>query len=221
MGENLQLYSYWRSSAAYRVRIGLNLKGLKHEIIPVHLVREGGEQHSPQFREINPQHLVPVLQHGHRQLRQSLAILEYLDEVWPQPALLPSTARERQRVRTLALLVACDIHPLNNLRVLQYFEHEWNVPQPERDGWVRHWITEGLAAAEAMLADHPSTGDYAEGNAPGLADCCLVPQIYNARRFGVDMDAYPTLRRIDAACLALPSFDAARPERQPDAPAPT
>ena len=219
VGESLQLYSYWRSSAAYRVRIGLNLKGLHYDIIPVHLVREGGQQHSLQFREINPQQLIPVLQHGHRQLKQSLAILEYLDEIWPQPALLPSTARERQRVRALALLVACDIHPLNNLRVLQYFEQEWNVPQPERDEWVRHWIADGLAAAEAMLADHPSTGTYCEGNVPGLADCCLVPQIYNARRFGVDMAAYPTLQRVEAACLALPAFDAARPERQPDAPA--
>ena len=219
VGESLQLYSYWRSSAAYRVRIGLNLKGLHYDIIPVHLVREGGQQHSPQFREINPQQLIPVLQHGHRQLKQSLAILEYLDEIWPQPALLPSTARERQRVRALALLVACDIHPLNNLRVLQYFEQEWNVPQPERDEWVRHWIADGLAAAEAMLADHPSTGTYCEGNVPGLADCCLIPQIYNARRFGVDMAAYPTLQRVEAACLALPAFDAARPERQPDAPA--
>ena len=217
--ESLQLYSYWRSSAAYRVRIGLNLKGLHYDIIPVHLVREGGQQHSPQFREINPQQLIPVLQHGHRQLKQSLAILEYLDEIWPQPALLPSTARERQRVRALALLVACDIHPLNNLRVLQYFEQEWNVPQPERDEWVKHWIADGLAAAEAMLADHPSTGTYCEGNVPGLADCCLIPQIYNARRFGVDMAPYPTLQRVEAACLALPAFDAARPERQPDAPA--
>ena len=217
--ESLQLYSYWRSSAAYRVRIGLNLKGLHYDIIPVHLVREGGQQHSPQFREINPQQLIPVLQHGHRQLKQSLAILEYLDEIWPQPALLPSTARERQRVRALALLVACDIHPLNNLRVLLYFEQEWNVPQPERDEWVKHWIADGLAAAEAMLADHPSTGTYCEGNVPGLADCCLIPQIYNARRFGVDMAPYPTLQRVEAACLALPAFDAARPERQPDAPA--
>ena len=217
--ESLQLYSYWRSSAAYRVRIGLNLKGLHYDIIPVHLVREGGQQHSPQFREINPQQLIPVLQHGHRQLKQSLAILEYLDEIWPQPALLPSTARERQRVRALALLVACDIHPLNNLRVLQYFEQEWNVPQPERDEWVKHWIADGFAAAEAMLADHPSTGTYCEGNVPSIADCCLIPQIYNARRFGVDMAPYPTLQRVEAACLALPAFDAARPERQPDAPA--
>ena len=218
MSEPLQLYSYWRSSAAYRVRIGLNLKGLAYDIVPVHLLHDGGQQHSPEFREINPQQLVPVLGHGHRRLGQSLAILEYLDEMWPTPALLPSTARERQRVRALALLVACDIHPLNNLRVLQYFEQEWNVPQPERDEWVRHWITEGLAAAEAMVADHPSTGTYCEGNIPSLADCCLIPQIYNARRFGVDMGRFPALQRIEAACLELPAFDAARPERQPDAP---
>ena len=217
MSESLQLYSYWRSSAAYRVRIGLNLKGLEYTIVPVHLVRNGGEQRSIEYRQINPQQLVPVLLHGHRRLSQSLAILEYLDEVWPDRALLPSTARERQRVRSLGLLVACDIHPLNNLRVLQYLEHEWNAPQPERDEWVRHWIVEGFAAAEAMLLDHPSTGEYCEGNRPGYADCCLIPQIYNARRFGVDMDQFPTMQRIDAACLALPAFDAARPERQPDA----
>ncbi|MGV8942541.1 maleylacetoacetate isomerase [Thermomonas sp.] len=220
MSESLQLYSYWRSSAAYRVRIGLNLKGLEYEIVPVHLVRGGGEQHSIEYRQINPQELVPVLRHGHRRLSQSLAILEYLDEVWPERALLPSTARERQHVRALGLLVACDIHPLNNLRVLQYFEHEWNVPLPERDEWVKHWIVGGFTAAEAMLADHPSTGDYCEGSTPGYADCCLIPQIYNARRFGVDMQQFPTIQRIETACLALPAFDAARPERQPDAPAP-
>jgi maleylacetoacetate isomerase len=218
MSEPLQLYSYWRSSAAYRVRIGLNLKGLAYDIVPVHLLHDGGQQHSAEYRAINPQQLVPVLGHGHRRLGQSLAILEYLDEMWPTPALLPSTARERQRVRALALLVACDIHPLNNLRVLQYFEQEWNVPRPERDEWVRHWIVEGLAAAEAMVADHPSTGTYCEGNMPSLADCCLIPQIYNARRFGVDMGQFPALQRIETACLELPAFDAARPERQPDAP---
>ena len=219
MSEPLQLYSYWRSSAAYRVRIGLNLKGLPYEIVPVHLVQDGGQQHSADYRAINPQQLVPTLVHGQRRLGQSLAILEYLDEVWPDRPLLPATARARQRVRALALLVACDVHPLNNLRVLQYFEREWNVPQPERDAWVKHWITEGFAAAEALLAEHPSTGDFCEGETPTLADCCLVPQIYNARRFGVDMAAYPTLARIEAACLALPAFDAARPENQPDAPA--
>jgi maleylacetoacetate isomerase len=218
MSEPLQLYSYWRSSAAYRVRIGLNLKGLAYDIVPVHLLHDGGQQHSAEYRAINPQQLVPVLGHGHRRLGQSLAILEYLDEMWPTPPLLPSTARERQRVRALALLVACDIHPLNNLRVLQYFEQEWNVPRPERDEWVRHWIVEGLAAAEAMVADHPSTGTYCEGNMPSLADCCLIPQIYNARRFGVDMGQFPALQRIETACLELPAFDAARPERQPDAP---
>lgn len=221
MSESLQLYSYWRSSAAYRVRIGLNLKGLDYDIIPVHLVRDGGEQHSIEYRGINPQELVPVLRHGNRRMSQSLAILEYLDEVFPQPALLPSTARERVRVRSLAQLVACDIHPLNNLRVLQYFEGEWNVPQPERDEWVRHWMAEGFSAVETLLADHPSTGNYCEGNQPGYADCCLIPQIYNARRFAVDMAEFPTLQRIEAACLALPAFDAARPERQPDAPSPT
>ncbi|RZA22290.1 MAG: maleylacetoacetate isomerase [Lysobacteraceae bacterium] len=220
MSESLQLYSYWRSSAAYRVRIGLNLKGLAYEIVPVHLLRDGGQQRSPEYRDINPQQLVPVLGHGHRRLGQSLAILEYLDEMWPEPPLLPSIARERHRVRALSQLVACDVHPLNNLRVLQYFEHEWYVPQPERDEWVRHWITEGFAAAEAMVADHPSTGTYCEGNLPTMADCCLIPQVYNARRFGVDMARFPTLQRIEAACLALPEFDAARPERQPDAPQP-
>ena len=218
MSESLQLYSYWRSSAAYRVRIGLNLKGLPYDIVPVHLVRDGGQQHSDAYRVLNPQELVPTLGHGQRRLTQSLAILEYLDEVWPTPPLLPATARERQRVRALALLVACDVHPLNNLRVLQYFEHEWNVPQPERDQWVKHWIEDGFRAAEALLAEHPSTGDFCEGEMPTLADCCLVPQVYNARRFGVDLAPYPTIRRIEAACLALPAFDAARPENQPDAP---
>ena len=219
MNESLQLYSYWRSSAAYRVRIGLNLKGLAHDIVPVHLLHDGGQQHSDVYRSINPQQLVPVLGHGNRRLSQSLAILEYLDEVWPTPPLLPSTSRERHRVRALSQLVACDIHPLNNLRVLQYFEQEWSVPQPERDEWVRHWILEGFAAAEAMVAEHPSTGTFCEGNTPSMADCCLIPQVYNARRFGVDMAQFPTLQRIEAACLELPAFDAARPEQQPDAPA--
>jgi maleylacetoacetate isomerase len=219
MNERLQLYSYWRSSAAYRVRIGLNLKGLSYDTVPVHLVRDGGEQHADAFRRANPQGLVPVLQHGSRHFRQSMAILEYLDETWPSPPLLPVKARDRARVRALAQAVACEVHPLNNLRVLQFLENTWNVPQPEREEWVRHWIAEGFTAIEAMLADHPSTGRYCEGDRPSLADCCLVPQVYNARRFGIDIDVYPTIARIDAACLALPAFDAARPERQPDAPA--
>jgi maleylacetoacetate isomerase len=179
MSEQLRLYSYWRSSAAYRVRIGLNLKGLRYETLPVHLVRDGGQQHQPEYVAKNPQHMVPTLLHGERVIRQSLAILEYLDEAWPSPRLLPMTARDRARVRGLAQIVASDIHPLNNLRVLQYFDKN--------------------------------------GQTPGLADCCLVPQVFNARRFGVDMAPFPTLVRIDQACLALPAFEQARPERQPDA----
>lgn len=218
MSEKLTLYSYWRSSAAYRVRAALNLKGLEYTIIPVHLVREGGEQHGEAYRAINPQELVPSLEHGQRVLRQSMAIIEYIDETWPDRPLLPATARDRARVRAMAQLVGCEIHPLNNLRVLQFFERTWNVPQAERELWVRHWIEQGFAALEALLKESPSTGTYCEGESPGLADCCLVPQIYNARRFGVSMDPYPTIQRIEEACMALPAFEAARPDNQPDAP---
>lgn len=218
MTGKLTLYSYWRSSAAYRVRIALNLKGLPHEIKPVHLVRDGGEQHGAEYQELNPQELVPVLLDGHRVIRQSMAIIEFLDETWPEPPLLPATARDRARVRGLAQLIACEIHPLNNLRVLQFFDHTWHVPQPEREGWVRHWINDGFKALEALLRENPSTGEFCEGDDPGLADCCLVPQVYNAQRFGVDLAPFPLIQRINAACLALPAFDAARPENQPDAP---
>ncbi len=218
MSEELRLYSYWRSSAAYRVRIGLNLKGLAYEIVPVHLLRDGGEQLTDAFAANNPQKLVPVLQHGQRMFRQSLAILEYVDEVWPTPPLLPATSRERQRVRSLAQLVAMDVHPLNNLRVMRYLDREWNVPQAERDSWTRHWIAEGFDAMEALLRDHPATGTFCDGFSPTIADCCLVPQVYNARRFGVDMARYPTITAIEQACLELPEFRDAAPDRQPDAP---
>lgn len=218
MTESLCLHSYWRSTAAYRVRIGLNLKQLPYEIASVHLVRDGGDQHRPEYLQTNPQRLVPVLQHGRRMLRQSMAILEYLDEMWPTPPLMPATARDRHRVRALAQVIACDIHPLGNLRVLQYFERDWGVPQAERDVWSRHWIAAGFDALEAMLAGSPSTGEFCDGNTPTIADCCLVPQVYNARRFGVDLAPYPAIVRIEQACLELPAFDAARPERQPDAP---
>jgi len=217
--DTLRLYSYWRSSAAYRVRIALNLKHLPYEIVPVHLLEGGGHQRSPEYRAIHPQGLVPVLKHGHRILRQSMAIIEYLDETWPDPPLLPATARDRVRARAIAEAIACDVHPLNNLRVLQYFENVWNVPAPERDEWVRHWIREGLAAVEQMLAEHHSTGTFCDGELPGLADCCLVPQVFNARRFSLDIQPYKTIRRIYEACMALPAFESARPERQPDAPA--
>ncbi|MBS0193631.1 MAG: maleylacetoacetate isomerase [Proteobacteria bacterium] len=218
--EKLRLYSYWRSSAAYRVRIALNLKGLPHEIVPVHLLDGGGQQHALEYRAIQPQALVPALMHGHRILRQSMAIIEYIDETWPEPPLLPATARDRVRARALAQAIACDIHPLNNLRVMKYFENEWNVPPPEREEWVRHWIREGFHAVENMLSEHLSTGTFCDGELPGLADCCLIPQVFNARRFAVALDAYPTIRRIHDSCMKLPAFDAARPERQPDAPTP-
>lgn len=215
--EPIELFSYWRSSAAYRVRIGLNLKGLPHQITPVHLVREGGEQHSAAYAALNPQELVPTLRHGDRVLQQSMAILEYLDEIFPATPLLPRDAEGRARVRALAQLVACDIHPLNNLRVMQYLERTLQASAEARTQWTLHWMAEGLVAMETLLAGHAATGTFCHGEQPGLADACLVPQLYNAHRFGLDLAPYPTLQRIEAACLALPAFDAARPENQIDA----
>ncbi len=216
--EGIKLYSYWRSSASYRVRIALNLKGLPYELIPVNLAKNGGEQHDDAYHAINPQELVPVLIDGERVVRQSLAICEYLDETFPGPRLLPVTARERARARGLAQMIACDVHPLNNLRVLRYLEREFNTPQVERERWVRHWIELGFTALEEMLSTNPSTGEYCEGDTPSVADICLVPQVYNAQRFAMDLANFPTIRRINDACLALTAFDRARPERQPDAP---
>ncbi len=216
--ETLTLYDYWRSSACYRVRIALNLKGLHYASKPIHLLKDGGEQHSAAYREVNPQEAVPALVDGERTVRQSLAIIEYLDEAYDgEMKLLPTTARDRARARGLAMLVACDIHPLNNLRVMQYLERELKTPQEQRERWTRHWMEQGFRAFEAMIADHPSTGAYCEGDAPTLADICLIPQVYNAQRFGVDMTPFPTILRINEQCLSLPAFDAARPERQPDA----
>ncbi len=216
----LRLYSYWRSSAAYRVRIALNLKGLDYQLTPVHLVRDGGEQHGDAFRKVNPQGLVPTLQHGQRLIRQSMAIIEYLDETFADKPLLPSLARDRARVRGMAQLIACDTHPLGNLRVLQYLEREFNAKPEQREAWVRHWLGLGFQAMEALLAENSTTGDFCEGDQPGMADCLLVPQLYNARRFGLDLAPFPTARRIDAACMALEAFKKAAPEAQPDAPPP-
>ncbi len=217
MNDALTLYSYWRSSAAYRVRIGLNIKGLDYRIQPVHLVRDGGEQRAESYRALNPQQLVPTLLHGERRIIQSMAILEYLDECWPKPALLPADARGRARVRALSQLVACDIHPLNNLRVLQYLKRELGAEQSATDEWTRHWMREGFSAMQAMLADSTETGTFCHGESPTMADCCLIPQLYNARRFELDLAPYPELTRIEANALALPAFDRARPENQPDA----
>lgn len=215
--DGLRLYTYWRSTAAYRVRIALNLKELAYESVPVHLVRGGGEQHSPDYRAKQPQGLVPVLEHGRRVVRQSLAIVEYLDELFPEPPLLPPDARERARVRELALMVACDIHPLNNLRVLQYLEGELEVDKEAKLGWYRHWVQLGFAAIEELLGESASTGPFCEGEFPSLADVCLVPQVYNARRFELDLEPYPWIRSIEAHCLQQPAFAEAAPERQPDA----
>lgn len=221
MAETLKLYSYWRSSAAYRVRIALHLKQLPFETIAVHLVNNGGEQHAPAYRVVNPQEVVPTLLDGERVFRQSLAIIEYLEEMYPDTtSVLPSTARERARVRALTQILCSDVHPLNNLRVMQYLEHETRMPQVERERWIRHWIVQGFQAFEALLADNPSTGVYCDGDTPTLADICLVPQVYNARRYGVELRDFPTIARIEQQCLALAAFEAARPENQPDAPPP-
>ncbi|KLI98602.1 maleylacetoacetate isomerase [Luteimonas sp. FCS-9] len=217
MSDALTLYGYWRSSAAYRVRIALHLKGLAFESGPVHLLRDGGEQRMPAHAARNPQRLVPALQHGGRMLTQSLAIIEYLDETWPEVPLLPADASSRQRARALAQLVACDIHPLGNLRVLQFLEREWGIEAAGRARWIERWVADGLAAFEALLGDASAAGAFCVGNTPGLADCALVPQLYNARRFGIDLAPYPRILAVEAACLALPAFAAARPEVQPDA----
>jgi maleylpyruvate isomerase len=213
----MQLYSYFRSSAAYRVRIALNLKGLPYSYMPVHLLKEGGQQLKPDYTRLNPQALVPTLVDGPAVLTQSMAIIEYLDETHPLPPLLPATPAARARVRALAQGIACDIHPLNNLRVLRYLKRELNVPDEARDAWYRHWVESGLLALERMLADSPDTGVYCHGDSPTLADACLVPQIFNAHRLDCDLSAMPTIVRIDAACRALPAFEQAAPENQPDA----
>lgn len=215
----MKLYSYWRSSAAYRVRIGLNLKQIDYQSVYVHLVKEGGEQLKAEYGAINPQGLVPALElDDGRVLTQSLAILEYLDESAASGmALLPEDALGRARVRALAQVVACEIHPLNNLRVLKYLSASLDVDADQSSTWYCHWLAQGFAALETLLADSPDTGKFCHGQAPGLADACLVPQVYNARRFKVDMTPYPNIVRIDAACAELEAFQRAAPEAQGDA----
>jgi maleylpyruvate isomerase len=212
----MKLYSYFRSSAAYRVRIALNLKGLAYETVPVHLLKDGGQQLSEGYRQVNPAGLVPALADGDWTIGQSMAILEYLEETHPEPALLPAGAKPRARVRSIAQLIACDIHPLNNLRVLKYLKHELQADDEARDAWYRHWIGQGLAAVESLLAGHPDTGRYCHGDQPTFADLCLVPQVFNARRFGCDLSAVPTVLRIDSACAELDAFRKAAPDNQPD-----
>ncbi|MDI5919374.1 maleylacetoacetate isomerase [Halomonas sp. LR5S13] len=210
------LYGYFRSSAAYRVRIALNLKGLAYDQVPVNLVK--GEQRTEANVARHPQGLVPTLETDDGvQLIQSLAICEFLDEVHPEPPLLPADAEGRARVRALAQLVACEIHPLNNLRVLKYLVGELGVDDDTKLAWYRHWIIEGFDALETLLKRELGTGDFCHGDTPTLADLCLVPQVFNAERFACDLSAYPTIQRITANCRALPAFRQAAPEAQPDA----
>jgi maleylacetoacetate isomerase len=213
----MKLYDYFRSSAAYRVRIALNLKGIKpDERTSVHL--RMGNQRAQDYLALNPQGLVPALElDDHRVLTQSLAIIEYLDETHRAPPLLPATAAARARVRAIALSIACEIHPLNNLRVLNYLTGTLGVAEEQKNGWYRYWVDVGFEALERQLDRDDDTGTFCHGEAPTLADICLVPQLANARRFKIDLTPYPTLTRIEASCNALPAFAQAAPARQPDA----
>ncbi|GAB3429874.1 maleylacetoacetate isomerase [Massilia solisilvae] len=213
----MKLHTYYRSSASYRVRIAMNLKGLHATEAYVHLSRNGGEQFGPAFDALNPQHLLPVLEDDGLVLTQSLAIVEYLDETHPGIALLPADARGRARVRALSQAIACDIHPINNLRVLKYLGGELGVTDEQKNAWYRHWVALGFGALERQLAHDGGAGLFCHGDTPTMADCCLVPQLYNARRFGCDLAPYPTLVAIGERCEALAAFEKARPEAQPDA----
>ncbi|MEZ9256369.1 maleylacetoacetate isomerase [Vibrio splendidus] len=228
VNKNIVLYGYWRSSAAYRVRIGLNLKQLSYESKSVHLVRNGGEQHDPQYRELNANELVPVLVDGEVQLNQSLAILQYLDEHYlcessPDSSLIPEQTPLRYQALAMAQDIAMEIHPLNNLRVLQYLERELSCEPEAKMDWLHYWMSQGFCALEEKLAKHRKVhGDsmYSLTDSPCIVDICLVPQVYNALRFGVDMSPYPLINSIVEACNQLPAFIEAMPENQADANAP-
>lgn len=212
----MKLYTYFRSSAAFRVRIALNLKRLAYQPVFVHLAK--GEHRQPGYAAVNPQALVPTLEldDGTR-LGQSLAIMEYLETLRPEPALLPQPPFERARVRALALLIACEIHPLNNLRVLQHLKRALGQNEAQIKTWYQHWVSDGLAKFEAELGQARPRGRFCHGDAPGLADCCLVPQIFNAQRYECELAAYPSTLRVFEACMQLEAFDRAQPSKQPDA----
>ncbi|HEY4073581.1 MAG TPA: maleylacetoacetate isomerase [Herbaspirillum sp.] len=214
----MKLYTFFRSSASYRVRIAMNLKGLPYEAALIHLSKDGGGQNKPEFRELNPQGLLPVFvdDEGHT-LTQSLAILEYLEALYPAKPLLPVNEFERAQVRSIALAISCDIHPINNLRVLQYMGGTLGLSEEQRNTWYRHWTESGLIAVEKMLVQSGRAGKFCHGNTPTIADCCLVPQIFNAKRFECDLSQVPTLMRINDTCLEMEAFAAASPPRQPDA----
>jgi maleylacetoacetate isomerase len=213
----LKLYTYSRSSAAFRVRIALNLKALPFEAVPIHLLRGAGEQHSNSYVARNPARLVPMLEDGDLTLGQSLAIIEYLEEAYPKPALLPQDSAARAKVRELALSIACDIHPLNNLRVLRYLHAPLGIDEQRRNEWARHWIGLGFTAVEHMLAQRGASGAYCFGDAPTIADCCLIPQVFNARRVELTFESLPTILRIHEHCMKQPEFIRASPGAQSDA----
>ena len=213
----MKLYTFFRSSASYRVRIALNLKGLTYEQVPIHLRRGGGEQLSAAYKAINPQALVPALEDGGRILTQSLAIIEYLEETHPNPPLLPAKPADKALVRGMALVIACEIHPIQNLRVLQYVKRQYNQTDEQVNRWAQHWIDLGLEALERMIVAQPRRGKFCFGDTPTLADICLVPQLGNARRYGCDLSPYPSILEIEKNSMALQAFADAAPEKQPDA----
>ena len=211
------LYGYFRSSAAFRARIALNLKGIKPELRFVHLLKDGGQQHTAQYKTLNPQELIPALVHDGHTITQSLAIIEYLDEIVPEPPLLPKDALGRARARSIAYAVACDIHPVNNLRVARFIKREYGKSDEDLFAWQRHWIEVGFNALEIMLARDAETGAYCHGDMPSIADICLIPQCANARRVKLSIETWPMIARIEAHALRHPAFDAALPANQPDA----
>jgi len=211
----LVLYNYFRSSASYRVRIALALKGLSYDYVPVHLLKN--EQLKPPFSDMNPAKLVPILLDGEHALTQSLAIIEYLEETHPEPPLLPGNAFDRARIRALALDIACEIHPIDNLRVLRYLVHEMKVSEDDKNRWYRHWVETGLETVEQQLAGSPHTGRFCHGDTPTMADALLVPQIFNAQRMDCRLDHVPTVMRIHDECMALDAFNRTQPSACPDA----
>lgn len=213
----MKLYTFFRSSASYRVRIALNIKGLTYEQVPIHLRRGGGEQLGAAYKAINPQALVPALEDNGKILTQSLAIIEYLEETHPTPPLLPTGPADKALVRGMAMVIACEVHPIQNLRVLNYVKARYNQTDAQINDWAQHWIDLGLSALEQMIAAQPQRGKFCFGEMPTLADICLVPQLGNARRYGCDISKHPTILQIEKSCLALPAFADAAPEKQPDA----